>query len=221
VVFITSKSDLSEFELQHPALEPFIKGLLRSYEGIFDYPAIMYESRLSKFLNSSMEKVKAALTALHNYGVIKYEPQKDTPQILLLQNRMYSDDFKIDHKVHVSRQEAYRKRITAMSDYISNTQMCRSIQIGSYFGDDQKVPCMICDNCLAKNNIHLSESEFAGISAGILKELKAEKLHINTIESRLKTTNKSKLWKVMDFLHAEKKIVTDKEGFVYLNKGEA
>jgi len=36
--FTVSKNDLHDFEQQYPDLEPIIKALLRSYEGIFDYP---------------------------------------------------------------------------------------------------------------------------------------------------------------------------------------
>ena len=43
VVFTTSKEELRDFENIHPELELLIKGLLRSYEGIFDFPAIIYE----------------------------------------------------------------------------------------------------------------------------------------------------------------------------------
>ena len=49
LVFTISKNDLLEFEQQYPALEPLVKALLRMYEGIFDYPATIYESLLSKF----------------------------------------------------------------------------------------------------------------------------------------------------------------------------
>ena len=48
VVFTSSKSDLREFEEQYPGLQNMIKGLLRTYEGIFDYPATIYESLWAK-----------------------------------------------------------------------------------------------------------------------------------------------------------------------------
>ena len=54
VVFTTNREELTDFEKQNPALEPLLKGLLRSYEGIFDFPATVYESKLAKFIQSEI-----------------------------------------------------------------------------------------------------------------------------------------------------------------------
>jgi ATP-dependent DNA helicase RecQ len=53
VSFTCDKEELLTFEKSHPNLEPVIKALLRSYEGIFDNDVSVNEtglSRLSKFL---------------------------------------------------------------------------------------------------------------------------------------------------------------------------
>ena len=49
-MFTSSKKDLEDFENNYPHLEPVIKGLLRSYEGIYDFPVSIYESSLARFL---------------------------------------------------------------------------------------------------------------------------------------------------------------------------
>lgn len=216
LVFTTDKNELREFEISEPALEPLIKGLLRSYEGIFDYPVTIYESLLSRFTKTSLEEVKAGLTKLHKYGIVHFQPQKDKPQIFLLKNRMYADDFKIDHKGHQQRKETYRKRIEAITAYVNNSDTCRSRQIGSYFGDKETPSCNICDNCLANKNKVLSESEFKGIADQIISTLLAGQVQIKELESLYKSGKKEKFWKVLDFLRAEDKIGTDREGFLFL-----
>ncbi|RYF87588.1 MAG: ATP-dependent DNA helicase RecQ, partial [Chitinophagaceae bacterium] len=96
VMFIASKKDLEEFEKTNAQLEPVIKGLLRSYEGIYDFAVTVYEISLSRFLKMDINKTIAALKELHRYGIIQYRPPTDKPQLSLQKNRMYADDFKID-----------------------------------------------------------------------------------------------------------------------------
>ncbi|RYZ25136.1 MAG: ATP-dependent DNA helicase RecQ, partial [Sphingobacteriales bacterium] len=90
VMFTASKTDLEDFEKLHPALEPVIKGLLRSYEGIFDFAVTVYESSLARFLKMDNAATIAALRDLHRYGIIQYQPPSEKPQLFLQQNRMYA-----------------------------------------------------------------------------------------------------------------------------------
>ena len=88
LVFATDKNSLEDFEKTNPVFEPLIKGLLRSYEGIFDFPSTIYETQLAKFIKMDVSTVKKQLIHLHQNKLIVYTPQKDKPQIYLVQNRM-------------------------------------------------------------------------------------------------------------------------------------
>jgi ATP-dependent DNA helicase RecQ len=81
LVFTCERNELSEFENEHPELDDIIKGLLRSYEGIFDFPASISEMHLSKFIRSDSKQIISDLIKLKNFGIIEYTPQKDKPQI--------------------------------------------------------------------------------------------------------------------------------------------
>ena len=48
VVFTAEKSDLGLFENTYPQVDQVVKGLLRYYEGIFDYPCSINETQLVK-----------------------------------------------------------------------------------------------------------------------------------------------------------------------------
>ena len=91
---------------------------MRTYEGIFDYPATIYESLLSKFLGISAIVIKEQLLKLKQYHIVHYEPQNDKPQIILLRNRMYADSYKINIKDHLQRKQNYKARLEA------NDQFC-------------------------------------------------------------------------------------------------
>ncbi|HMU11420.1 MAG TPA: ATP-dependent DNA helicase RecQ [Ferruginibacter sp.] len=211
-VFTTSKEELVDFENQHPELEPLIKGLLRSYEGIIDFPSIVYESKLAIFLQQDSEAVKKDLGRLNDYGIISYAVQKDKPQITLLQNRMYADTYLINNVNYLKRKESFEKRVNAMTGYVQNTGHCRCKQIASYFNDDKTTPCGICDNCINAKLVRVSQEEFNAISSHILAATQRSSLNSDKVLNGLKGFNKQKVWQVLDYLQAERKIEVDKEG---------
>jgi len=126
IVFTTGKDELNDFEKQYPNLEPILKGLLRSYEGIFDFPATVYENQLAKFLQMDVNSLKKDLKKINDLGVISYAPQKDKPQITLLQNRMYTDNYMINAVDYVKRKQNFEQRVAAMIGYINKSTGCSS-----------------------------------------------------------------------------------------------
>ena len=50
VRFTTYKTELYEYEAAHPQLEPLIKTLLRTYEGIYDYPVSVSERYMTQLV---------------------------------------------------------------------------------------------------------------------------------------------------------------------------
>ncbi|MEP6712181.1 MAG: RecQ family ATP-dependent DNA helicase, partial [Ferruginibacter sp.] len=168
VEFAVSKNDLAEFEQQHPEMEDMIKGLLRTYEGIFDYPCTIYESLLAKFLKLSISQIIANLKKLHQYHIIKYEPVSEQPQVFLLKNRMYADDFKMDTKKIEQRKEHFKERVQAIIAFVNNKNICRSKIIAGYFGDTNIADCKICDNCINNKETKLSAEMFQQLSHKIL-----------------------------------------------------
>ena len=211
-VFSTRKEELVDFENQHPELEPLIKGLLRSYEGIFDFPSIVYESRLATFLQQDTETVKKDLGRLHEHGIISYTPQKDKPQIILLQNRMFADTYLINNTNYLKRKESFEQRVNTMIGYVQKTKDCRSKQIATYFNDNKTKPCGICDNCINAKVIRVSQEEFNAISSHIITGARQSVLSAEKVFDGLKGFNKQKVWQVVEYLQAEQKIEVDKEG---------
>ncbi len=212
VVFTTNREELTDFEKQQPALEPMIKGLLRSYEGIFDFPATVYESNLAKFIQADIGSVKADLQKLHNYGIISYSAQKEAPQITLLQNRMYNDNYQVNTFDYLKRKQNFEDRVNAMIGYIKKVSGCRSQHIAGYFTPLKINACGICDNCINEKALYISAEEFTAISTQIISCIKEQYLSVEEILITMKGIKKEKLWKIINYLLAEEKIKTDKDG---------
>ena len=212
VVFTISKKELYEFEKVYPLLEPIINALLRMYEGIFDYPSTIYETMLAKFLKQPVSDVQRQLSQLQQYQVVQYQQQVDKPQLMLLRNRMYSDDFRINSKDLQERKEKYRKRVDAIVSYITDEKSCRSVMIGNYFNDRNLMPCGICDNCIRQNNTPLIAGEFKDISGQVINLLKTGAKTPEVLLSDFETGKKQKAWTVINYLMSENIIQSDQTG---------
>ncbi len=218
IVFTTTRDELIDFEKAHPELEPVCKGLLRSYEGIFDFPATVYETQLAKFLRTEASVIKKELEKLKGNGIISYTPQKDKPQLILLQNRMYADNYVINAADYLKRKQNFEQRVAAIIDYIKKEAGCRSKLIAVYFSAVSVKTCGICDNCIREKAIYITTAEFERVSGQIFQLAKEIPVTVNEILASLKEIKKEKVWKVLDYLQAEKKLVVNKEGDISLSK---
>ncbi|TMI69959.1 MAG: RecQ family ATP-dependent DNA helicase [Bacteroidetes bacterium] len=217
VNFTTGKNQLYEFEKNYPLLEPVIKTLLRAYEGIFDYPSPISEMMIARLLREDVEKVKEQLRQLNQYGIIEYQQQKDTPQLFFLKSRSRVEDLSINKPGYAARKEKLASRIREMIQFIGTTNQCRSKMIGVYFGDESMNDCGICDNCLRKKNISLTQEEFDDIHNSIVATLQNRSLRAKELLSALGSIKKEKAWKVIEFLQAENKIEMDESGKINLS----
>lgn len=213
--FKVNKNTLYDFEKANPHLEDSIKTLLRAYEGIFDQPASISEKMMAGLMKKDAEEVKKQLVQLHQSGIIAYEPQKDTPQLFLLHQRIKAEDVTINMIAYNQRKEQFQKRMKQMISYIEEAQ-CRSRIIGLYFGDNNIKVCGICDNCLKQKDTTLTKDEFESIHHRITSILRQDVMHTKELLLKLSDIKKEKAWKVLEFLQAENKITTNVNGSLML-----
>jgi ATP-dependent DNA helicase RecQ len=155
IMFTCDRATLNDLEASHSELDFVVKNLLRLYEGIFDMPVSVNEKRIASFSGVPIEKITFQLKQIAALGILQYKPQKETPQITLLQNRMYDDSFFIDLTNFLERKKQYEIRLKNMIAFL-HTNNCRSKFIGNYFGDDTILACGVCDSCIEKHNQNLS-----------------------------------------------------------------
>jgi ATP-dependent DNA helicase RecQ len=214
VVFTAGKSDLELFEKSYPKYDEVIKGLLRSYEGIFDYPASIDEVRLAGFISFSKQKLISVLHELNKLGIIEYTPQKENPQIRFLINRVNASDLVINQTNILRRKSAFEKRLRAIIDYAKEQNECRSKFIAVYFNDFSLNPCGVCDNCLRKKKSAISTEEFEKIRAGIQKAISSKPASANQLFEQLSGHKKNSIREILDFLQLQNKITINSEGLI-------
>ena len=214
VQFVCNKETLYQFEKENEPLEPLIKLLLRSYGGIFDMPVAVYEKQMAGLLKKDITQIKQMLVTLHRFQVIRYEPQKENPQLYLLQARVRSEDLTINPVNYKKRKELYEQRLQHFIRYTENTKDCRSVITGNYFGDNNMQPCGICDNCLQLKKKNLTAAGFDDIRQRIEKTLSGGPVATTVLLKQVKSIQKEQFWQVIEFLQAEKKIAVNSDGLV-------
>jgi ATP-dependent DNA helicase RecQ len=214
IVFTTNKRDLEQFQESNPKSEPVIKGLLRSYGGVFDFPCQVNENHFARFIKKDVGETKAELHYLHKLGIINYEPQKDKPQIEFISNRVKVSDLRLNEGNIRKRKGAYFRRLEAMLEYTSNKTDCRSKVIANYFNDHEIKECGICDNCINAKSDELSKEEFEEIMDRIINTIAEKPVNSGDLLKLLNTYKKEKVWKVINYMHGEKKIRVNGEGLI-------
>lgn len=214
VEFTIDKQRLNDLEKSHPQYNEVVKGLLRSYDGIFDFPVFINENELSKFIGIKKEVLFKILLDLKALGFIDYMPQKEKPQIYFLKNRVKTEELFINQKNILKRKEAYEKRLNAMISFCKNEIQCRSEMVNLYFNGPHLLPCGICDNCLRSKNLVISTEEFNSISSEIKKLTKEKALTSKIIIEHLSPVKGNKVWKVLKFLQEENIVTVNEEGLV-------
>ncbi|SDC65592.1 RecQ family ATP-dependent DNA helicase [Niabella drilacis] len=213
VRFTVYKETLYEYEGTHADSEPLVKTLLRTYEGIYDYPIGISESYIAYLMKTDASLIREQLLRLDADGIIDYQPRKEDPQLMLTRTRVRIAELQINMKNYTARKRLFTERIAQMKRYVTDETGCRSKMIGNYFGDHQIKDCGVCDNCLKRRNNQLTREAFETIQSRI-RETLTEPSTIPQLMTRLQGAEKEHIWTVINFLTREEKIQMLEDGTI-------
>lgn len=206
VLFVCGKEKIEQTEKENPALDPYIKFLLRSYGGILDVPVPVNEKYMSKKLRKDVKEVQSMLSTLHQMRVIQYQQQKENPQIRFLGARVVTENLTINMINYAARKKVLQDQIVAMTGFIENKKDCRAQLIATYFNDYTTPRCGICDNCLQQKKENLSLKEFAPLQLSIIAALNEQSLSMKELIKLLSQFTQQQIWAVVQHLIEEEEI---------------
>jgi ATP-dependent DNA helicase RecQ len=200
-VFITVQKDvLYTFEVENRKYEPIIRALLRAYSGIFEEFVTINEFEIARHLGVSRDAVCDQLKQLQHFHLLQYEPQKDAPQIVFTRPRADAATMSLDIKLLNRRRAAHEKRLGMMKHYSMQRIECRSQVLLYYFGETGSARCGICDVCLGRNKLQLSDVEFEEIRSRVRSLLSDHPLSLNDLVSKSGKTAENKVLETVQFL---------------------
>jgi ATP-dependent DNA helicase RecQ len=182
---IAGKEVIAKFQAENKALEPLVKFILRTSEGVFEDFVSLDEQAIAPRLKISVEETIRQLTLLHKFKIINYQPRRNKPQIIFLQNRMKREDLRLDNAFIQKRKKDLEKRLKAVKYYVTETNHCRTRLLVKYFSETIAEDCGICDVCVARKKSGLSVKAFSEIVSSIEDELKQAPLAIEELNSKL------------------------------------
>ena len=213
IQFQIDKDSLYSFESSYPDLEPIIKTLLRTYQGIYDNSTSIFEKQISRILRTPIEEIKLQLEKLNRFGIIEYLPQKEKPQLYFLLNRAPAEYLYIDQDLYFKRKKQYQVRLDAMLDYIETLDKCRSRFIANYFGETKATDCGNCDNCLKRKKKSPSNTRFQTILQQI-QSLAQNSISVKEILNQYEPSESDDIWAVLKFMESEQMIQLGENGIV-------
>jgi len=209
--FTINKQELYEFQVANKSLDAFVKLLLRSYAGIFDDFVKINEEELSKKAGITKEEIIKSLNKLHN-------PQNNKPQIIFAQPRVDVKYLSISKQNYAERKKQTLERMNTVIRYAVSSNKCRSQVLLSYFGESNSYRCGICDVCIERNKLELSELEFDTVLQQLKPILISEPITLTNLVDSIKETPEDKTIKVIQWLIDNNKIKSDTNDKLMWNK---
>ncbi len=198
---ITVKHDeLYDFQVRYPKFDHLIKTILRSHSGVFDDYIQINEKVLAQRTEITKESLIDLLQQLDKLKILSYVLATDAPQLTFLEERLDERDIKIDRQNLAERKERYMKRVRAMIEYTTKPTKCRSKMLLEYFGEIRDQRCGVCDYCLKRNKLEVSDLEFETIQTQVKSTLVSHSIELNELVSHIKESKHDKSIKVIEWL---------------------
>jgi ATP-dependent DNA helicase RecQ len=210
-----SKEKLYDYQLKNKDLDTLIKAILRSTEGAFHHFVSINENNIALFLKLDYNLLIANLHKLHKEGIIIYNPKKDSPQIIFLEDRVTIANLTIDQKLYEFRKNRQQERVKKMISYAEDV-VCRQRQLLEYFGEDNSNNCTICDVCLGRNKTEISKEDYLRYKEKIKKLLEEDAMSLENLVQAFAPKHQKKVLVVMETL-ADEGFVENVEGLLKWN----
>jgi ATP-dependent DNA helicase RecQ len=206
-----NKDELYEFQVKNSKFDLFIKTLLRSYTGLFDNFTKIDEFEIAKRLKTTKDKVVKGLQYLSHLEVISYLEQTNQPQLTYLTERLNVKDISISAKNYHDRREIAIKKMESVIYFATTKHKCRSEILLAYFGEKDIYRCGVCDVCVERNKLDLSDVEFSSVSDQVKKIAQKEPTPITQIVNKINGVRDDKIIKVIQWLMENDKLISNEE----------
>lgn len=213
MMFKVDRSVVYNYLLQNPGVEDLLKALLRHTQGqAFLSFVDIKESSIAGLLKISIENFQEKLRYIQKAGLIDYRPQTDNPRITFLQERVPVENLSIDIEAYHFRKNRLYERIIKSIQY-ADSQVCRSVVLVRYFGEETDKVCGICDVCLGRNQIEMSEDDYKRYKEKVLNILEKNPVNEKILLKSFSYQHHAKVRKTLSYLIDEGTIDLDEKKY--------
>ncbi|MDD6209184.1 MAG: RecQ family ATP-dependent DNA helicase [Bacteroidales bacterium] len=213
VMFITTRDELYRLKLHGERCDTVIQTLLRSYTGLFADYAYIEESIVASRCGLTEHEVYEVLKYLSQQRILQYIPQRKCPLIIYTRPREDQKYIIIPRNVYEERKSRFEERIGYVLRYLQSNDLCRSVQLLSYFGEENVKECGHCDVCLSKNEDGISRYDFNRIEEELINKVKENPVLLKELVKSIPYPEK-KVMQVLRFLFDNHRLIYLSDGMV-------
>ena len=144
------RSALYEIDLPDSKMVTLLELIMRKCEGVFAYTVPLDEDYFAAACGVTVPSLRELLYKLSLEHIISYIPQEHSDVIFVHHPRLHPGNVALSPKRYEMLKETYSKRVEAVFDYAGENDICRSVYLLKYFGQEESADCGTCDVCRAK-----------------------------------------------------------------------
>ena len=177
-----SPSSVINYQTNSNKKSELLQLILRVYPNIFDEPADIHERKLAIKINKDSNYINKILAQLNQEGILEYKPRNNRGRIHYISARHESKHLPLSKTHFEERKTLLFNKLKSMNNYISNTEVCRSILLLDYFNEKTDTSCGICDVCVSNKT---NTDDFKdSIKEDLLRSLKIKPIYISTFVAK-------------------------------------
>ena len=197
IKFITDKDTLYRYIDKNNKLGDFIKIVLRTYGGLFEFDTHINTYVLSKKTALPEKMIHQNFEQLAKDEIIDYTSASSDLELFFLVPRDDDRTINVFAKNIEEQNQLKIAKVDAMLTYIENDTMCRSIQLLHYFGEQQEQPCGICDVCVSQST---GNTPIVHAKIKIIQILKEKNAGSRELQNKLNTTQEITIAAIQELL---------------------
>ena len=171
---------------------------MRTYGGIFEHLTKINTLRIAEKSSVNEDVLIKALNQLENDDIIFLKHKRTDAEVTFIQPR--EDDKTIHRIAFIIEQQNKLKheQVNAILDYVNNNEVCKSVQLLSYFGEKDAKPCGICSVCI-QGEKNISKNDIQTLKKRIIETLEHGDLSSRKI-AELLACSENKIKRVLQLL---------------------
>ena len=178
----SSPSAVINYQTNSSKKSELLQLILRVYPNIFDEAADIHERKLAIKINKDSNYIHKILAQLNQEGILEYKPRNNRGRIHYFSARHESKHLPLSKTHFEERKTLLINKLKSMNNYISNTDVCRSILLLDYFNEKTNTSCGICDVCVSNKT---NSTDFKNtIKEDLLRSLKVKPIYISTFVAK-------------------------------------
>ena len=157
VQICVDRNQLYELDFENHQMVALLEVLMRKYTGLFSFPVSIDEEYVASLVGTNVPGLRQLLYKLSLEHVIRYVPADHSTVLFLHHDRLRPKNVDLDPERYVLLKEAFMDRMTRMTDYVGQQDVCRSSYLLEYFGQSESDDCGTCDVCRDKASVRRTD----------------------------------------------------------------